>query len=129
MSVARLHSANAGAAHFAPESFDDFAFGEISAAPYWTLGICFNPLCGRAFSPTRDWSKYCSARCREQTNAEMKRWGHRFAVPLFVWRLGKYEAKDEAVRARTNAARRYISQIQTAWLHERRANLAGAFHV
>lgn len=120
MSVARLHNANVGAPHIGLESFDDFAFGEIAAAPYWVPGVCFNPQCGQAFNACRPWQKYCCSPCGAQAKAEMKRWGHRFAVPLLVWRLGKYEQSDVAVRDRTSAARRYISQLQTAWVQERR---------
>jgi hypothetical protein len=108
--------------HFVPVTVEPFAVAcepEISAAPYWIGGECFNPRCRRAFKPAREWQIYCCTACERAGTAEFRRWGHRMAPALLVHRLGKYETDDEAVRARTRAARRYVTQLQSAWLRER----------
>ena len=111
--------ANGVARHFLPEDFRTYAAPELAAAPPWGGGVCFNPACGRDFAPARSWQIYCCAGCERQGVAELRRWGHRMALPLLVWRMGKYEAQDEAVRDRTRAARRYVAHAQSAWLAER----------
>lgn len=107
--------------HVLPEAFATYAAQELAAAPLHIVGRCFAPDCGRAFTPARAWQMYCCRDCERDAVAELRGWGHRLALPLLVWRLGKYEAQDQAVRARTTAARRYISMAQTLWLTDRRA--------
>lgn len=116
---------NGVAPHFAPENFLVFAQPELEAAPPWTVGVCFNPACQKHFTPTREWQIYCSDACANVAKAEMRRWGHKMALPLLLHRIGKYERRDEAVMARTRAARRYLTQGQSAWLAERRAAAGG----
>lgn len=113
------------ARHPAPERFTSYAAPELVAAPLHVAGVCFNPSCGRQFQPQRDWQMYCCAACERASVTELRSWGHRMALPLLAWRLGKYEAQDAAIRARTNAARRYISHLQSAWLTDRLARAAG----
>lgn len=107
-----------------PETFQAFAFAELAAAPMHRAGTCFNPDCGRAFDPARSWQLYCCDACKRAGTAELRTWGHRMALALLVWRMGKYEVSDPAIRARTAAARRYLSQVQSAWLADRAARAA-----
>lgn len=116
--------ANAVTPHFLPETFQEFAFAELAAAPLHRPGRCFNPGCGRAFTPGRAWQIYCGEACKRVGTAELRAWGHRMALALLAWRMGKYETEDAAVRARTAAARRFLSQAQTAWVADRRARQA-----
>ena len=117
---------NAVARHILPEAFRDFAFAELDAAPLHRPGLCFNPDCGRDFAPARGWQMYCCTACERAGTAELRAWGHRMALALLAWRMGKYEARDKAVRARTAAARRYLSQVQSAWLADRKARATRA---
>jgi len=117
--------ANAVAPHSAgvepPESFIAFAFSELAEAPLGRPGTCFNPDCGRAFEPSRSWQLYCCEACKRAGTAELRMWGHRMALALLAWRMGKYETADPAIRARTAAARRYLSRVQSAWMADRTA--------
>ena len=119
--------ANAVALHKEPESFTDFAFAELAAAPLVEPGICFRPECSAAFAPSREWQIYCSSTCARAGVAEMRKWGHKLALAMLTWRIGKYEQTDKAVQARTRAARRYVTAVQSAWLADRarRAERAG----
>ncbi|WP_306150627.1 hypothetical protein [Roseovarius sp. MMSF_3281] len=104
-------------AHFEVEPFRVFAEPELTAAPPWVPGVCFNPCCGARFTPAREWQIYCGAACEALVKAELRRWGHRAALPLLVWRMGKYQTKGP-VGDRTRAARRYITHLQSAWWAE-----------
>jgi len=103
----------------APEAFRDFAHQELALSTPWQDGICFNPSCGRAFNPTRRWQVYCCTACERAGTTEMRKWGHKMALPLLVWRMGKYEQHDEKTRALVKAARRHITHVQSAWLADR----------
>lgn len=120
MGSAAPRSEHAVARHFAPESFQTACWSEIDAAPYWTPGICFNPGCCAPFEPRRDWQMYCSTDCERAGVAEMRRWGHRLALPSLIHRLGKNGKHPEPIKQRTRAAQRHINHIQSAWLEERR---------
>lgn len=111
--------ANAVAVHPEPERFQDAAFAELQIAPPWGDGVCFNPSCGAAFKPSRRWQIYCGAACQAAGTAEMRKWGHKMALPLLVHRLGKYDRQNAGVMDRTRAARRYVTQVQSAWLSDR----------
>ncbi|MDR7125516.1 hypothetical protein [Pseudotabrizicola sp. 4114] len=111
--------ANGVARHFVPEGFQTYAAPELAAAPPWAAGVCFNPACGRDFAPSRSWQIYCCAGCERQGVAELRRWGHRMALPLLVWRMGKYAPGGSAAGDLTRAARRYVAHAQSAWLAER----------
>lgn len=111
--------ANAVAVHPEPERFQDAAFAELQIAPPWSIGICFNPSCGKPFSAARRWQIYCGTACQAAGTAEMRKWGHKMALPLLVHRLGKYDRRDAGVMDRTRAARRYVTQVQSAWLADR----------
>lgn len=102
---------NAVARRFEVEPFSVYAEPELAAAPPWVPGVCFNPKCSAAFAPAREWQIYCCAGCEAAVKAELRRWGHEAALPLLVWRLGKYEAQGP-VGNRTRAARRYITRLQ-----------------
>lgn len=117
--------ADALAAHFEPESFAIYAAREIAAARYAVPGLCFWPDCGRAFVPRRDWQRYCCTACRDADTAEQRRWGHRAAEALLVWRRFKY-ATDPAEADLARAARRYVTQVQSAWLRSRQARMGVA---
>lgn len=124
---ADLSRADAVAAHLRLdgliEAFSEVAGAELAAAPLAVPGVCFRPGCSRDFTPARDWQTYCSAACRQADTEEMRAWGHRMALALLVWRAGKYETRDPAIRARTSAARRWIAQAQSAWAQDRRARV------
>lgn len=121
MTASDTKVANGVARHLEPERFQSFAFGELLECPPWQQGVCFHPECAQQFAPRRDWQIYCSTRCERAGTAEMRKWGHRMALPLLTWRMGKYEKHDDAVRDLTRASRRYVSQVQSAWLAERQA--------
>jgi len=111
------------AVHTEPERFTDVAFAELAAAPPWTPGVCFNPICGKAFNPTRSWQIYCSAKCRGDADAEMRKWGHKMALPMLVHRQTKYAGGATAQGELARAARRYVTQVQTAWVNDRAARV------
>ena len=121
MTLSPLSIQNAVAPHNSTESFRDFAVNELAAAPPWTVGICFNPSCGREFRPGRDWQIYCGASCAAAGKAEMRKWGHKMALPLLIHRMGKYDRTNLAVMDLTRAARRFTTQTQSAWLEDRKA--------
>ncbi len=116
---ADIHFANAVAVHPEPERFQDVAFAELQIAPPWGDGVCFNPSCGKLFNPARRWQIYCGAACQAAGTAEMRKWGHKMALLLLVHRLGKYDRQNGAVMERTRAARRYVTQVQSARLADR----------
>lgn len=101
------------------ESFRDYAYPELAAFQPWEDGICYNPLCGRPFDPSRDWSMYCCRACERQVVAELQRWGRRMAWPLLLHRQFKYAKPDTPQADLVRAARRYVTMAQTAWMHER----------
>ena len=119
ITCASSHPAHAMAVHPEPERFLDYAHGELLQAPPWQHGVCFNPACACLFAPTRDWQMYCGAACQAIGTAEMRKWGHKMARPLLVWRMGKYNRADAGVIEVTKTARRYVSQVQSAWLADR----------
>lgn len=121
-----IQAAHAVPRHVAPERFQTYAYAELAACPPWDTGLCFNPACGARFQPARDWQIYCCPACERAGTAEMRAWGHRMALPLLVWRLGKYERSDAALRDLSRAARRHVGLVQSAWLADRAARAAQA---
>lgn len=119
MHPARQRPRNAVASHSEPERFQIFAHNELAAAPPWQSGVCFQPECSRLFSPSRTWQIYCCQACERAATQEARRWGHRLALPLLIWRLGKYERQDQGVINLTRAARRHVTQTQSAWMNDR----------
>lgn len=118
---------NAMAGHYELEPFQVYAQPELAEAPYFKRGICFLPECSKVFVPSRDWQMYCCKECEARGTAEFRKWGHRLALPSLLHRIGKYEAKDASVVARTRAARRYTTNVQSEWIRDRsrRLELAG----
>ncbi|MBC7154573.1 MAG: hypothetical protein H5U19_08180 [Rhodobacteraceae bacterium] len=116
--------ADAMARHFHLEDFRSAASIELSLSPPWRSGICFLPDCGHVFVPGRPWQIYCSAACERAGTAEMRKWGHRMAFAALVWRMGKYEQRDDGIRDLTRAARRYLTNVQSAWLADRQQRAA-----
>lgn len=120
---------NAVPRHIQPEKFQVYASAELLAAPPWRAGVCFLPQCSRSFEPSRPWQIYCCGECERIGTAELRRWGHRMALPLLAWRMGKYEQHDEGVRDLSRAARRYVSHVQSLWIedraHRRAASVGG----
>jgi len=116
--------ANAVPRHFEPEDFRTFAEPELRAAPPWQAGICFRPDCRRAFTPRRSWQIYCCTGCERAGTAELRKWGHRMALPLLIWRMGKYEKDEGGICDLTRAARRHVTHMQSAWLADRKARAA-----
>jgi hypothetical protein len=104
-----------------PVAFGIFAAQELAAAPMVAHGRCEAAGCGAAFDRKRTSQKFCGASCERATVAEFRRWGHRMAPALLVWRVGKYERHDNLIQQRTRAARRFISACQSAWVAERGA--------
>ncbi|SEN95268.1 hypothetical protein SAMN04488103_109175 [Gemmobacter aquatilis] len=117
--------ANGLAAHFEPEGWAVYAAREIAAAPYHQPGRCFYPDCSKPFRVAREWQIYCCAACRDADLREARRWGHRAAQPLLVWRMYKYST-DPAQAALARAARRYVTLLQSAWCGQRHARMARA---
>jgi len=103
------------------EDFRTYAWPALRAASPWRSGVCFNPDCNLPFSPRREWQIYCCSSCERASVQELRRYGHKLAMPLLVWRLGKYSRGDDAVRNLNNAARRYIGMVQTTWVQDRDA--------
>lgn len=110
--------------HFVPERFSTYAQPQLATCPPWVSGVCFNPGCGRGFQPSRDWQIYCCPACERVGTAELRAWGHRMALPLLVWRSGKYERADAGLRDLSRAARRYVGHVQSAWVADRAARAA-----
>ncbi len=121
MTLLLPHRANAVARHLPPEDFRKFAHGELVESTPWDHGICFQPECGRPFMPSRDWQIYCCSFCERAGTNELRKWGHRLALSTLVWRMGKYEKSDTGIRDLTRAARRHVTQVQSAWLSDRQA--------
>lgn len=113
--------ANAVARHIVPDDFRSFAHSELAVSAPWVIGICFQPECGRSFTPSRSWQIYCCDDCASKGRAELRTWGHRLALSSLIWRMGKYEQHDAGVRDLTRAARRHVTQVQSAWLSDRLA--------
>lgn len=130
MTTAQQPCGNAVARHFAPESFVTYARGELDACAPWQRGVCFNPACGRKFEANRDWQIYCCTACERAGVADLRKWGHRMALPLLTWRVFKYDSDNADAAATRRAARRFITHAQSAWLAERaaRAPDQGAHH-
>ena len=51
----------------------------------------------------------------------MRRIGHKAAPALLAWRMGKYATIDPDLRALGRTGRNYISELQRAWLADRKA--------
>lgn len=117
--------ADALAVHFEPEAFAAYAARELAAVGLPPRGRCQWPDCSRSFNPRRAWQAYCSDACRDADTREMRLWGHRAAPALLVWRQYKY-ATDPAQAALARAARRYVTQLQSAWAASRRDRVARA---
>lgn len=127
MTIHQPINGNARAGHLDLETFQIYAQPELIDAPYFERGVCFRPECSKMFEPKRDWQMYCCKDCEAKGTAELRKWGHRLALPSLLHRIGKYEADDRAVMARTRAARRYVTQVQSKWLRDRqwRLEMAG----
>jgi len=121
MTILLPHSTNAVARHQIPEDFRTFAHAELVECTPWDEGVCFRPECGRVFEPARSWQIYCCTECERAGTAELRKWGHRMALSLLIWRMGKYEKNDQGVRDLTRAARRHVTHVQSAWLADRQA--------
>lgn len=120
-----MSNANGVTRHFSPEPFAAFAARELADCPPWERGVCFNPDCGCRFKPIRDWQIYCSKACERTGLNELRKWGHRAALPLLCHRLGKYETSHEGLRALSNAGRCYVGRLQSAWVLDRAARKGG----
>lgn len=116
---------NALPVHIEPERFQTFAAGELAAAPPWQPGICFNPACSAPFVLEREWQVYCCDKCAATGANEMRKWGHKMALPLLVWRTGKYMENGSAEADLARAARRYVTRLQSAWLADRNRRMEG----
>lgn len=121
MTALAILNGNGSATHICTEGFRTYADAELKASPPWVRGICFSPECGVAFKPNRDWQIHCSPACKKAWEIEMRKWGNRLAFSALVWRMGKYEQNDTGVRDLSRAARRHVTQVQSAWLADRNA--------
>ena len=110
------------------ESFADFAWSELAAAPMHPPGVCYLPECSRPFIPRGSWARYSCADCERQARQELRRWGLRMAEPMLAWRIGKYETTDQAIVARTRKARQYLTRLQSEWLRDRQNRMERAMH-
>lgn len=115
--------ADAVALHPVPEPFAVYAAQQIAAVPLAGDGRCFFPDCSRAFDARRGWQVYCCGACRTADVREARVWGHRAAQALLIWRMFKY-ASDPAELELAQVARRYVTQVQSAWWASRRARVA-----
>ena len=113
------------AVHFEPAPFASYAAQELTAVGLPPRGRCQWPDCSRSFNPRRAWQAYCCDGCRDADTREMRLWGHKAAPALLVWRQYKY-ANDPAQAALARAARRYVTQLQSAWASWRRDRVARA---
>jgi hypothetical protein len=102
-----------------PVAFGIFAAQELAAAPMVAHGRCEAAGCGAAFDRKRTSQKFCGASCERATVAEFRRWGHRMAPALLVWRVGKYAPRRSQEADACRAARRFLSRLQSEWLLER----------
>lgn len=121
MTLPATRLANGVARHFDVDDFRTFAASELDACAPWQGGVCFQPECGRVFQPTRRWQIYCCTDCERRGTAELRRIGHKAALALLAWRMGKYEQTDDSLRATSRAARRYVGNLQSAWWADRQA--------
>lgn len=119
---------NALPPRFEIEPFSSVAFAELAAHPLSPACICRNPGCSRPFNPTRSWSVYCCAGCREADTAEMRRIGLIMAPAMLAWRMGKNEKIDGDLRALSSAGRSFVGRGLTDWLHDRQRRVAEATH-
>ncbi len=119
--------ANAVAGHSQVERFAVYAQPELAACPYWRPGICFQPECGKPFEPARDWQMFCCKACENAARNEYRNWGLKFALPMLLHRQDKYQTDDQLILARTRAARRYATHLQSEWLADRQKR-AGENH-
>ena len=113
------------AARFEPESFRTYAWAELSDYTPWIEGVCFNPACSATFEKTRDWQVYCCTRCKQIAETEMRKWGHKMALPLLIHRMGKYADNGSAQKALVTTARRYVTHVQSEWLADRNFRIGG----
>lgn len=126
--------ANDPAGHFArydPEQWAVFAAPQIAACALVPPGICANPYCSAAFVPARAWSKYCCDACARADESDMRRIGHKIAPALLAWRAGKNRSArmidgttaptSPELRALSNAARAYVTRVQSEWYADRMA--------
>lgn len=116
---------NAVTRRLEPEPLTVYAYRELTAHTPWQRGICFNPGCGCGFEPRRDWQIYCSTGCERVGTAELRKWGHKMALSLLIWRMGKYPSDNSAQNDLTRVARRYVTHVQSAWLQDRAERAAG----
>jgi len=117
---------NAPSVHLEPERFQTFAAAQLEAATPWQPGICFNPSCSAPFVLEREWQIYCCPACAKQADAEMRKWGHKAAVSLLTWRQFKYASKGSVEADLSRAARRHVTQVQSAWLADRQRRVENA---
>ena len=122
MSVGKIDSADASATHLEPETFQDFAYAELQDCPVNVAGVCFRPDCSKKFNATRTWQIYCSIPCLRADKAEMRKWGNKVGWPLLLWRRFKY-SKEPKQAALVRKARKYITHVQTAWMHDGQARI------
>lgn len=125
MTLATLPIADGVAPLLEPESFAVFAFAEIEAAPYWTVGRCHFPDCSADFETTRTGQKYCCYSCRHRDKAEARKWGHKTAVASQVWHQLRH-SRDPLEQALCRKARSYVTHVQSAWKASRAARVAVA---
>ena len=59
----------------------------------------------------------------------MRKWSHKAAISLLTWRQFKYAAKGSAEADLARAARRHVTQVQSAWLAERLRRMKLAYRV
>ena len=120
MTIAQDITGNAVAPHISLEPFRVFAHEELAAQPFVSKGVCLNPICSKAFVPRREWQVYCCDACRAAGKAEFRNVGYQVAPALLAQRIGKYRRDDAAMVALSNAGRRYIGQLGSVWLADRR---------
>ena len=118
---------NAVTLHLDVEPFEVACEPELTACPMHVPGICDNPGCSAAFTPSTPWQKFCSDACRRVAVNEARAVGHKLAPALAAWRAHKYAPPGTPEFNLCRAARRYVGQVQSVWAADRarRRALAG----
>lgn len=108
------------------EPFHVVAYAELDECPTSPRGICAWPDCSADFTPTRPDHKYCCTACRKKDEQELRRIGQKVAPAMLAHQMGRYPKGDPALHELGNAARRFIGNIQSEWLQNRRERAEAA---
>jgi len=123
---AAMPAGNAVTLHLEVEPFETACEPELTACAMHVAGVCDNPGCSVVFAPSTPWQKYCCSACRRCAVNEARAVGHKIAPALLAWRQYKRAKPGTPEADLCRAARRYITQVQTAWAADRSRRRAAA---